>query len=257
MYKSKQFVIRAEEDVLQEIKNTAIYYPQTRKVFLADGDALTVPTPMLLKILHAFKRNFSRLTRVSCYASAKNILAKSDEELKALYDAGLKLIYLGIETGDDDLLLRINKNETKASTIEGLLKAKEAGLKSSVMILNGLGGKLYTEQHAIQSAEVVNATQPEFTSVLVLSFPYGVEHYQKRFKGEYIPMTVKELLIELALFIEHTHLHGSIFRTDHASNYLALEGILSRDKDKLLQQLHNAIHHPEHSNFRAEWQRGL
>jgi len=110
------------------------------------------------------------------------------------------------------------------------------------MIINGLGGKLYTEQHAIESARIINATQPEFTSVLALSFPYGVKHYQTRFKGEYVPMDKMDLLKELALFIEHTELNVSIFRTDHASNYLALEGVINRDKQKLLQHLYTSVY---------------
>ncbi|MCD4729734.1 MAG: hypothetical protein K8R74_03975 [Bacteroidales bacterium] len=195
--------------------------------------------------------------RISSYAIAKDIENKSVEELIQLKEAGLKLLYVGIETGDDQLLQMVQKGETSASTIKNLLKVKEAGIKLSVMIINGLGGKIYSDQHAINSAHVVNAIQPEYLSTLVLSFPFGVDHYKGRFKGVYQEMSIIELLEEQLLFISHTELEYVVFRSDHASNYLSLKGILSRDKERMQDQLRTAIYDPQNASLREEWQRGL
>jgi radical SAM superfamily enzyme YgiQ (UPF0313 family) len=257
MYASKQFKVRPEEEVLNEIKTLARLFPNTRKVFLADGNAMVLSTAKLLRILHALSEHFPKLHRVSAYALPKDIISKTHDELVVLKNAGLKLVYVGIESGDDEILRMVNKGETYNSIVDGLLQAKKAGIKSSVMILSGLGGAKYSKQHAIASANVVNATQPEFTSLLVLSFPYGEHAYKERFQGDYVPMSVHDLLVELEEFVAHTQLENSIFRTTHASNYLALQGILGRDKDKLLSQLSIAIHRPDMAHLRHEWERGL
>ena len=257
MYSSKKFSARKEEDVFLDIDKVAEYSTDTRKIFLADGNAMVLSSSKLLKTLEYLNKKFPKLNRVSAYAIAKDLENKTIDELKALKDAGLKLLYVGIESGDDELLGLINKGETQESTIRNLLKAKEAGIKSSVMILNGLGGKVYSEQHARNSARVVNETQPDFLSTLVLSFPYGTEHYKKKFKGDFVEMKPIELLKEMHLFISETNLNNSIFRSDHASNYLSLKGILSRDKEKLLQQIEFGINNSNKGILREEWQRGL
>lgn len=257
MYSSKKFSVRKEEDVFRDIDKAAEYSTDIRKIFLADGNAMVLSSSKLLKTLEYLNKKFPKVNRVSAYAIAKDLENKTIDELKTLKDAGLKLLYVGIESGDDELLGLINKGETQESTIRNLLKAKEAGIKSSVMILNGLGGKVYSEQHARNSAKVVNETQPDFLSTLVLSFPYGTEHYKKKFKGDFKEMDPIGLLKEMQLFISETNLNNSIFRSDHASNYLSLKGILSRDKEKLLQQIEFGINNSNRGILREEWQRGL
>jgi len=257
MYTSKKFRVRKEEEVFEETKRVGELLPDTRKIFLADGNAMVLSSGKLLRILETIHRYFPKINRISAYALPKDLLSKTQEELKALHDAGLKLIYMGIESGDDELLGLVNKGETFKSTVEGLLKAKEAGIKSSVMILTGLGGQKYSRQHTIQSAKILNETQPEFASTLVLSFPYGTDHFKTRFQGEFIPMNTIDLLKELAVFIEHTDLKETIFRSDHASNHLALKGILGRDKGKFIEQLRSAIDNPNSAGLREEWMRGL
>ena len=210
-----------------------------------------------MPILQALNEAFPKLTRISAYARPKDIAAKSDAELQQLHEAGLELLYVGVETGNDDLLRRINKGETAASMQEGLLKAKQAGIKSSVMILNGLGGKQYSQAHAIDSAKLLNVVQPDYFSLLVLSFPFGEEHYKKRFDGEYIPMNIVELIEETRQMLLPTELQQSVFRSDHASNYLVLKGILGADKQKVLTQIDSALENPALANLRKEWQRGL
>ncbi|MCD4683113.1 MAG: B12-binding domain-containing radical SAM protein [Bacteroidales bacterium] len=257
MYTTKKFRVRNEEEVFSEIENVAKYSADIRKVFLADGNAMVLSTGKLLRILNKLKDTFPKLNRVSAYAIAKDLENKTVGELKELYDAGLKLFYVGIESGDDELLELINKGETFDSTVQHLSKAKEARIKSSVMIINGLGGKKYSKQHAINSARVVNALQPEYLSTLVLSFPFGVIQYEERFQGVFEEMNTTELLEEQRLFISETKLENVIFRSDHASNYLSLKGILSRDKEKMLKQLDDAINNPQGARLREEWERGL
>lgn len=195
--------------------------------------------------------------RISAYAIAKDLKNKSIGELKEIQEAGMKLIYVGIESGDDELLRLINKGETSESTIRSMQKAKAAGIKTSVMIINGLGGKKFVQQHAENSARLINAIQPEFLSTLVLSFPFGVDHYKAKFKGGFLESNIVDLLNEQELFIQNLELQASVFRSDHASNYLVLKGILNRDKPTILANLANAIDGPEHARLRQEWQRGF
>lgn len=257
MYSSKQFRARKEEDVFNDIKTYASHSPSERKLFLADGNAMVLSVNRLLRILDTVKKELPRVRQVSAYALPRDIRTKSIEELKSLKDAGLKILYVGIESGDDELLELINKGETYSSTRDELLKVKEAGIKISAMILNGLGGRKYSEQHAVNSAKVLNEIQPEFVSTLVLSFPYGVEHYVKKFEGVYEPMNQLDLIKEMQSFISACELKSSIFRSNHASNYLVLEGILNRDKEKLLSQIKNVLEDPANANLREEWSRGL
>lgn len=257
MYTSKKFHVKAPDDLDREIRGAAEFYPDTRKIFLADGNALVLSSAKLLDILKKLRGAFSRLTRVSAYASPKDLENKSVGELRELKDAGLTLIYVGIESGDDQVLRMVNKGETFQSIERNLGKARVAGIKSSVMILTGLGGRLYSKDHALNSAALVSSLQPEYLSTLVLSFPYGVEHFKERFDGDFIAMATEDLLLELHRFIGATRLENVIFRSDHASNYLVLKGILGRDKEAMLRQLEEAIQRPGGANLREEWQRGL
>lgn len=255
MYSTKQFKVRSESEIINEIKTVSRWNPEIKKVFIADGDAMTLTTNKLLKILHALNIHFPGVRRISVYANARNILSKSVDELKALREKGLKLIYIGIESGDNEVLKMVSKGETFNSTEEGLLKAREAGIKCSVMILNGLGGRKFSEQHAVNSAEILNRTQPEYASVLVLSFPFGIKRYIERFNGEYVTMSKTDLLTELKVMLGNTNLERTVFRSDHASNYLALKGTLNRDKQKLIENIDHALKNP--GILREEWQRGL
>jgi len=257
MYSSKQFKVRSEEDIFADIDSMEAYGEQYRKIFLADGNAMVLSFDKLSRILDKLKDTFPKMTRVSAYALPKDIAAKSDEELKALADKGLKLLYVGIESGDDELLKRINKGENFESTSHALQRARKAGIKLSVMILNGLGGKNYSLQHAINSAKVVNEIQPEFLSTLVLSYPYGEEHFMKKFDGEFIPLNTIELIAEIKVFIETLELNQSVFRSDHASNYLILRGNFPRDKEEMLSRINGVLDDPANAKLRPEWMRGL
>lgn len=257
MYSSKKFKVRKEEEIIREIKEVASISTDIKKVFLADGNAMVLSTSKLLRIINEINKTFPRVTRISAYALPKDISSKTDDELKQLSDAGLKLLYVGIESGDDELLRLINKGETFNSSVDGLQKARKAGIKLSVMILNGLGGKNYSVQHAINSAKAINLIQPEFLSTLVLSFPYGEDHFKKRFKGNFKALTTLELIEEMKIFIENLELENSVFRSDHASNYLVLKGNLNRDKQKFLNNINTVLQSPDDASLRPEWTRGL
>ncbi|OQX97524.1 MAG: radical SAM protein [Bacteroidetes bacterium 4572_117] len=257
MYTEKKFRVKGFEQIKSEI---AAYKPvagRINKIFLADGDAMVLKTEKLLEILYEINKNFPKVRRISSYAKPKDLKNKSIDELKSLQAAGLSLVYVGLESGDTELLSLVDKGEDFDSSRIGLIKSREAGIKSSVMILNGLGGLNYWEQHAINSAKLVNETQPEFLSTLVLSFPFGVNHYKNKFRAEFVEMGTLQLFKELLLFIENTNLRSTIYRSDHASNYLTLKGVLNKDKELLSENLRFAIKNPEQAGLREEWQRGL
>jgi radical SAM superfamily enzyme YgiQ (UPF0313 family) len=257
MYTSKSFRTKKEEDVFTEIKALQVYGTDIRKVFLADGNAFVLSFKRLSHILDRLNETFPKLRRISAYALPKDILSKTDEELRLLANKGLKLLYVGIETGDEELLQLIDKGETYESTSQALIRARRAGIKLSVMILNGLGGRNYSEQHAVNSARIVNEIQPEYLSTLVLSFPYGVAHFKKRFGGDFEELTKMELILEMGNFLSRLELESTVFRSDHASNYLVLKGILNHDKEKLLKNIARVLEDPDHSKLRPEWLRGL
>jgi radical SAM superfamily enzyme YgiQ (UPF0313 family) len=226
-------------------------------VFLADGDAMVLPTRRLLEILADLKQAFPGLRRVSSYCLPRNLAKKSVEELVELREAGLGILYVGMESGDDEVLRRINKGETWESTRSALEKIKQAGLTSSVMVLNGLGGEVLSRQHAINTATLCNETQPDYLSTLVVSFPQGEERFRAGFGDDFVPLSQQGLFEEIRVFLEHLELESTIFRSDHASNYLVLKGTLGRDKQRLLGEVDLAIRDPGAAPLRAEWMRGL
>ncbi|MDQ1770052.1 radical SAM protein [Labilibaculum sp. A4] len=257
MYSSKQFQARKEEDIFADIQSMSPYSNHYRKVFLADGNAMVLSFDKLSRILDQLNTTFPRLTRVSAYAIPKDIEVKTDKELQILAEKGLKLLYVGIESGDDELLKAIDKGENFESTSRALQRARKAGIKLSVMILNGLGGKIFSQQHALNSAKLINKIQPEFLSTLVLSYPYGEDHFIKKFKGDFIPLNTIELIAEMKVFIGNLELSQSIFRSDHASNYLILRGNFPRDKQEMLNRINGVLDDPANAQLRPEWMRGL
>ncbi|MGM0570542.1 radical SAM protein [Marinobacter sp.] len=251
----KKFRARDEEQVLEEIRKCGERMI-VQRVFLADGDAMILPTHRLLKILEAIREHLPDVHRVTSYCLPRNLKRKSVSELKELHDAGLHMLYIGAESGDDEVLRRVNKGESYESTKDALLKIGEAGIKRSVMILNGLGGKSLSDQHAVNSARLMNDTQPEFLSTLVVSFPQGMERYKEQFP-DFEPLDQQELFLEAKKLLENLELDQTVFRSDHASNYLVLKGTLGRDKERMLEQVRTAIHTPERARLRPEWMRGL
>ena len=218
---------------------------------------MTLSARRLKQILTSIKQYLPNVQRVASYCLPRNIQNKTAAELSELRELGLSLFYVGCESGDDLVLDRVCKGETFDSSIDALSKIKQAGSKSSVMILNGMGGTKYSEQHAINSARLMNAAQPDYLSTLVVSFPTGDTRYQQGFKGEFTPLDQPGLFSEMRLLLGELELKQTIFRSDHASNYLILRGTLGRDKQKLLNLVDAAIENPDAAALREEWQRGL
>ena len=253
----KRFSVKSANDLEQELAEISRDGMPVRRVFLADGDAMTLSIRRLQEILKLINQYLPGIQRVSTYCLPRNLKNKSAEELAELRGLGLNLFYVGCESGDDLVLDRVSKGETYASSLSALRKIKAAGSRSSVMILNGMGGQRFTRQHAINSAKLMNDAQPDYLSTLVISFPLGTTRYEEGFQGEFEPLTQTGLFREMKMLIEHLELENTIFRSDHASNYLVLKGVLGKDKNRLLETVANAISNPATVDLRHESQRGL
>ncbi|MBN1005487.1 radical SAM protein [Amphritea pacifica] len=253
----KKFKPKSEDRLLGEIIRCGQQLPGVRRVFLGDGDPMVLSFRRLKTILEAIRTYMPSVTRVSTYALPANLKHKTVEELQVLRELGLKLIYVGAESGDDEVLRCIDKGESFATTRDGLLKAKQAGIKTSVMLINGLGGERMSEQHALASAQLVNAVQPDYLATLVLFSRRGNQRIAVGYDGDFTPLTQRQLFQEMELFLSNLTLEKTIFRSDHASNFLVLKGVLNRDLDALLRQLRAAIETPDRVSLRQDYQRGL
>lgn len=241
MYTSKHFKVRSFDEIRKDIHALAKSYANVKKVFIADGNAFVLSSNKLIPILDEINSSFSKLARISSYALPGDIISKTNKELTDLKERGLKLLYIGIESGDDQLLKFHNKSETYQSTLNGIKKAHDAGIDTSIMIINGMGGRKYSEQHAINSAKIINELNPKFLSTLTLNFPFGKKHFDTRIEFDYEQQTIVELLEELKLFLSNLDVNGVIFRSNHVSNNLALKGTLSKDQDRLIEEINYSI----------------
>ena len=253
----KKFRPAKVEDIEAQVAALARAGYPVQRVFLADGDAMTLSVRRLREYIAAVKKYYPEVQRISSYCLPRNLKNKSVEELTELRELGLSLMYVGCESGDDQVLQLVEKGENYQSSLAALHKIKAAGMKSSVMILNGLGGPELSEQHAINSARLMNEAQPDYLSTLVVEFPGGSQRFEKNFSGRWRKLGKLELFREMELLLENLQLEKTIFRSDHASNYLVLKGILGRDKEKLLRTVRTAINQPGVIPLREEWQRGL
>ncbi|MBF0168550.1 MAG: radical SAM protein [Alphaproteobacteria bacterium] len=257
MYRSKSFQARPLSAVFADIDAWSKSWPQARRVFLADGDALTLPTDHLLAILERLAAAFPDLTRVSAYAQPGNLLRKSIPELVALRAGKLSLVYVGIESGSPGILKRIAKGVTQKQMIEALAKPQAAGIKVSATLVLGLGGKTFWQEHIDGSQAVVNAAPPEFLSTLQLGVASEVAaDFAKAYPEGF------EFQDDLGMLAEQERLIAGlapkrpiIFRSNHASNALALAGNLPKDRDRLLAQLAEAKQGAK--PLRARFLRGL
>ena len=242
MYKTKSYEVRKLEDMNRDINAAARAYPDTHKIFLADGDALALPSEHLLTILKQLQNSFPKLRRVSIYASAQNILNKSHEELQTLYANKLNLIYYGIETGSNLLLKKITKGVSQSKITDSLNRASNAGIKVSATVILGIGGEKYSKEHIEKTAEIINTTRVNYLSTLQLNLEEDAkENFYKHF-SDFKPNDDFEILQEQKRFLELLHpTNKIIFRSNHVSNALHLSGTLPRDKDRLVRELDYAL----------------
>jgi radical SAM superfamily enzyme YgiQ (UPF0313 family) len=253
----KSFRLRPLDEIENHLAAVAGSGAHVRRIFLADGDAMTLSFRRLKEIMEVIHHHLPDIQRVSSYCLPRNLKNKSADDLAVLRKMGLDLFYVGCESGDNLVLDRVNKGETFESSAEALRKIKQAGSRSSVMILNGMGGQKYSEQHAKNSALLMNEAQPDYLATLVVSFPMGTQRYQEGFKGEFEPLDQRGLFQEMVWLLETLDLDNTIFRSDHASNYLVLKGTLNRDRERLLDTVRQALEQPGSVPLRPEWMRGL
>lgn len=237
MYLTKRFSLRSEAEILEDIAEAGRLLPETRRVFLLDGDALTAPTRRLVPVLEALRATFPELQRVGSYANAISIRAKSDAELAQLRSLGLSIAYLGLESGDEETNRRIVKGATVAEQVEAVRRAQAQGIKMSVMVLLGMGGRERSREHALATADAINAMDPRYVSCLCVTPVPGTPLFQAVERGEFALPSPPEILEELRLFVEHLDLSGTVFRSNHASNWLPLGGRLPADKQRLLEAI--------------------
>lgn len=241
MYRDKTFRVRALEETLEDLDRAgAAAGDDVEKVFVADGDALILELDHWLPILERARRVFPRLRRVSCYAMARNVLAKSDDELRQLRAAGLSLLYIGPESGDDVTLKRIAKGDDAASHVEAAHRAHEAGMELSVIALLGIAMER-TEEHARATAELVTKMNPEYFSALTVTIVPDTPLDKLARKGRFAVPPVPSLLAELRTMVDEARPRDALFRTNHASNYLPLGGRLPRDRERIVQVIDAAI----------------
>jgi radical SAM superfamily enzyme YgiQ (UPF0313 family) len=247
MYRTKEYSERPWEEIKSEIDLVSKSYPQTEKIFLADGDALNLSTSRLIQILDYLKGNFPNLKRISCYAMPKNLLQKSYDDLKQLNGRGLNMFYVGIETGHDVVLKKITKGATAKSIVDACRRAKKSGFILSCMVILGIGGKKYSIEHITQTAKVVSEVSPDFLAALTLILEDGVyDEFMQKFGEKFEPLDDTSVLEELAILVSKVNPSTPmVFRANHASNVYSIGGNLPEDKDKILSLIKSLRGHPE------------
>ena len=254
MYRDKRFYNRPLNDVLEDLREVAAKYAHAvKRIFLADGDALIRKTDDLIVILDEIRRLYPVCERVTSYASPGSLLLKKEEELRTLCEHGLSMVYLGLESGSDEVLKLMTKGFTADQIVEGGLKAKRAGMQLSVTAIAGLGGKKMTKEHAEGTARALSAMNPDYVGVLTLEIHEGTPLQEWVENGSFELLDSTEVLEETRSLVEQLDCPGCVFRMNHASNYLMLGGTLNEDKDSLLKQIDAAL--AGQTKLRPEWSR--
>lgn len=241
MYKDKKFKIKNLEEVYEDLYEARKLYKSVKRIFLADGDAFVLPFDQLKDILNKINELFPECERVSSYAAPKDILRKSKEEITALKELGLKMLYMGIESGSDSILKDINKGVTSSDIMEAGKKAKDSGMKLSVTLISGIGGKDKLIENATQSAKVINAIEPDYLGTLTLMVEPNTEMYEAVRLGNFQVLGPDEAMFEMRELIKNIDVSHCIFRSNHASNYVPIGGALSEDKDKIIRLIDDVL----------------
>ncbi|MFT9496838.1 radical SAM protein [Anaerosolibacter sp.] len=255
MYKDKKFRIRQISEIIKDLEAARAHYKSIKRVFLADGNALVLKTQDLKTILKKINELFPECERVGIYSAPKDILRKTVEELKSLNELGLGIAYLGIESGSDEILKSIRKGVTAEEMIEAGRKIVRSGISLSTTIISGLGGAERWKEHAIESARVVNAINPQYLGLLTLLLEEETELYREVQDGTFQLLSPEEIMKETHLFIQQLQVKDCILRSNHPSNYVSLQGILPQDQSKLLLRLEEALENGE--RYRDEFFRRL
>lgn len=254
MYQSVPFYVRNREDVLSDLLRLGAQMPWAKRLFFADGDALCLATDTLLYYIKEAKAVFPQLSRISCYATVQDILRKSPEDLSALHDAGLTLLYVGLESGDNQILRAVKKGITQEMYVTAAQKAHEAGMHLSVTLISGLYPFSDLMQAAKESARAVSASCPDYLSYLTLYLEPEAPLYADWARGDFSLPSADDSLREIYAFLQQVNAPGCVFRVNHASNYLSLKGTLNKDRKRLLTEIDK---HLIHRHYRPEWMRRL
>lgn len=241
MYDDKHFSMRPMEEIREDFELARRVYRRVERVFLADGDALMRKTDDLVQILGLIYGLFPECQRVTCYASPTSLQIKSEEELRLLREKGLKMVYMGLESGCDAVLKRMDKGHTAAQIIAAGQKARRSGLQLSVTAISGLGSRELWREHAVETAQAFNAMNPEYIGLLTLMVEPGTPLEKWVREGSFYVLKPVEVMQEMELFLQHIDSPGSVFRMNHASNYLTLKGTLNQDRERLLQQVRQGL----------------
>lgn len=241
MYDDKHFSLRPMEEIREDLAAARQVYRRVGRVFLADGDALIRPAAQLLEILGWVYELFPECERVTCYASPASLQVRTEDELRALRAAGLTMVYMGLESGCDAVLERMNKGHTAAAIIDAGQKARRCGLALSVTAISGLGSLELLEDHAMGTAQALSAMKPEYIGLLTLMVEPGTPLEQWVREGSFVVPGAPDILRETEIFLHHIDSEGSVFRMNHASNYLTLKGTLNADKPALLARVHQGM----------------
>ncbi len=241
MYKEKRFRVRRLEEVKADFDLARAAYRRVDRIFLADGDALMCPAAHLAEILRYIREKFPECERVTSYGSPKSILVKTQEELNELHELGLEMVYLGLESGSDEVLRRVNKGETAAEIVRAGQMVKAAGMKLSVTAIAGLGSLERSEEHAVQTARALSEMKPEYIGLLTLLFELSTPLMRDWEEGRFYLMEPVEIAAETLTLLENIDSEGSVFRANHASNYVNLAGTLNRDREAMCARLREAL----------------
>ncbi|MCX5853698.1 MAG: radical SAM protein [Deltaproteobacteria bacterium] len=255
-YKEKKIRIKGfdeiQEDILESARNT-----RTEKVFLCDGDALIIPQARLVQILESIRRHIRGVKRVGTYANAKSILRKTVDELTELKKLGLGIIYMGIETGNSELLEKIDKGVTYEQMVQAGKLIKEVGIPLSVTVILGLGGIEKSVQHAMDTARILTDIDPDYASALTLMLVPGTSLYEEYMREEFILPDQFDLLRELAVILASSNYTNCYFTSNHASNYLPVKATLPQEKEGVVNMIYQVIKSGDAKRLRPEYLRGL
>ncbi|SDK19637.1 radical SAM protein [Natronincola ferrireducens] len=256
MYKDKNFRIRSLEEIIEDLHRARNHYEKVKRIFLADGNALVLKNQDLKGILLKIQELFPECERVGIYSSPKDILRKSGEELKELRDCGLAIAYLGVESGSDRILRNIKKGVNAKEMVEAGQRIVASGIKLSITLISGLGGKENWREHAIESAKVINVINPDYLGLLTLLVDPHTEIHREIQEGRFQLLSPQEVMMETEELLKSLKVENCIFRSNHASNYVALAGTLPQDKERLLQEI-RAVIDGEDEDYKYEGLRRL
>lgn len=242
MFKDKKFRVRPIEEVIEDLVAARKLYTAVRRIFLCDGDALCLSMDKLMKILNQISEIFPECERVTVYGSPQDVLAKTPEQLETLRDAGVKIIYIGAESGSERILKNIKKGVTRQEIIEAVQKIEAAGIKASVTFISGIGSKLLWEENAVETGTMISEMGASYVSLLTLMLEPEAPLMQDIRSGKFEILDAEEVIAETLLMLKNTKVKKPcLFRSNHASNYISLRGDLPQDKDRMIAELREAM----------------